>query len=215
VTPLLPLHLHPHAHPEAWSTIETIGVGMTVLLNIDAGPGSGLDPTWTAATQRLVRAGVGLLGYVDLAFGSRAPEQVNAELGRWSGYPVRGIFFDQAPTSPYSIGPVAVAVRSARRIGFDTLLVNPGRGTDSIYRGLGAVLCTFEGPWASYRNGTDPGVQPGDAHLVHSVPVEQIEACHELMRRRGARYGLATPDDTVNAGATRARAAQAPQYARV
>lgn len=215
MTPLLSLHLHPHAHPQAWSTIETVGVGATVLLNIETGPGSGLDPSWTAATQRLVRAGVSLLGYVDLAFGARAPEQVNAELGRWSGYPVRGIFFDQAPTSPYSIGPVAVAVRSARRIGFDTLLVNPGRGTDSIYRGLGAVLCTFEGSWTSYRDGIDDGVLPGDCHLVHSVPLDQIEACHELMRRRGARFGLATSADGINADAVRARAARAPQYARV
>jgi hypothetical protein len=192
MTPLLSLHLHPHAHPEAWSTIETVGVGATVLLNIDTGPGSGLDPTWTAATQRLVRAGVNLLGYVDLAYGARAVEQVRAELGRWAGYPVRGIFFDHAPTSPYSIGPVAVAMRAARRVGFDTLLVNPGRPTDSIYRGLGAVLCTFEGSWADYRMGTDDGVKPGDAHLVHSVPVDQVAACHQLMRRRGARFGLAT-----------------------
>ena len=217
MTPLLPLHQHPHTHPEAWSTIETVGVGTTVLLNIDAGPGSGLDPTWTSATQRLVRAGVSLLGYVDLAFGARATEHVNAELGRWSGYPVRGIFFDQAPTSPYSIGPVAVAIRSARRIGFDTLLVNPGRGTDSIYRGLGAVLCTFEGPWTAYRDGVDSGVQPGDAHLVHSVPLDQIAACHELMRRREARFGLATSSDTLTAGQAQAlqRTARLPQYARV
>jgi hypothetical protein len=195
---LLPLPLHPHVHPEAWSTIESVGVGAAVLLNIEAGPGSGLDPTWTAATQRLVRAGASLLGYVDLAFGARAVEHVRAELGRWAGYPIRGIFFDQAPTSPYSIGPVAVAVRAARRIGFDTLLINPGRPTDSIYRGLGAVLCTYEGSWSDYRHGTDEGVRPGDAHLVHSVPVDQIGACHELMRGRGARFGLATSESSIN-----------------
>jgi hypothetical protein len=198
VTPLLPLPAHPQLNPELWATIEAAGVGATVLLNIDAGPGSGLDPTWTAATTRLVRAGAGLLGYVDLAFGARPAEQVRAELGRWAGYPVRGVFFDQAPTSPYSIGPVAVAVRAARRIGFDTLLVNPGRPTDSIYRGLGAVLCTFEGPWDRYRHGTEEGVRPGDAHLVHSVPLDQIAACHELMRGRGARFGLATHEASIH-----------------
>lgn len=198
MTPLLTLPLHPHLHPDAWATMESVGVGATVLLNIDAGPGSGLDPTWTTATQRLVRAGVNLLGYVDLAYGSRAVEQVRAELGRWAGYPIRGIFFDHAPTSPYSIGPVAVAVRAARRIGFDTLLVNPGRPADSIYRGLGAVLCTYDGPWAEYRQGAQEGVAPGDAHLVHSVPVDQIEACHRLMRGRGARFGLATSEPSIH-----------------
>lgn len=194
MTPLLPLHQHPLTHPEAWSTIEAVGVGATVLLNIDTGPGRGIDPTWATATQRLLRAGVAMLGYIDLAFGARAIEQVKSELARWNGYPVRGIFFDQAPTSPYSIGPVATAVRAARRVGFDRLLVNPGRPADSIYRGLGAVLCTFEGPWEEYRSGTPDGVRHGDAHLVHSVPVDQIGTAHELMRGRGARFGLATSE---------------------
>lgn len=197
MTPLLSLHHHPLTHPEAWATIEAAGAGAIVLLNIATGPGSGLDPTWTTATQRLVRAGATMIGYVDLAFGSRAIEHVRAELGRWAGYPIRGIFFDQAPTSPYSIGPVATAVRAARRIGYDTLLVNPGRPTDSIYRGLGAVLCTFEGAWEDYRQGTAEGVRHGDAHLVHSVPVDQIRAAHELMGGRGARFGLATSEHTL------------------
>jgi hypothetical protein len=199
VTPLLSLHQHPLTHPEAWSAIEAVGVGATVLLNIAAGPGSGLDPTWTTATQRLLRAGVTMLGYVDLAHGARAIEQVRSELGRWSGYPIRGIFFDQAPTSPYSIGPVAVAVRAARRIGFDTLLVNPGMPTDSIYRGLGAVLCTFEGDWEEYQMGTLDGVRPGDAHLVYSVPGNRIATVYELMRERGARFGLATTEASLQA----------------
>ncbi|HZM83608.1 MAG TPA: spherulation-specific family 4 protein [Candidatus Limnocylindrales bacterium] len=198
MTPLLSLHQHPLTHPDAWSTIEAVGVGATVLLNI-AGPGSGLDPTWTTATQRLVRAGVTFLGYVDLAFGARAIEQIRSELGRWAGYPVRGIFFDQSPTSPYSIGPVAVAVRAARRIGFDTLLINPGRSTDSIYRGLGAVLCTFEGTWEQYQRGTPDGVRAGDAHLVYEVPQERISATYELMRGRGARFGLATSEASLQA----------------
>lgn len=195
MTPLLSLHHHPHTHPEVWATVEGAGVGATVLLNIDTGPGSGLDPTWTTATQRLVRAGAAMIGYVDLAFGARAIEHVRAELGRWAGYPVRGIFFDQAPTSPYSIGPVAVAVRSARRIGFDTLLVNPGRPCDSIYRGLGAVLCTFEGSWEEYQQG---GGLAGDAHLVHSVPLDAHARAHELMSARGARFGLATGEPSVH-----------------
>src|SRR5688572_16906959 len=198
VIPLLSLHQHPFTHPEAWDTIEVAGVGSIILLNIAAGPGSGLDPTWTTATQRLVRAGAGLIGYVDLAFGARAIEQVKAELGRWAGYPVRGIFFDQAPTSPYSIGPVATAVRAARRIGFDTLLVNPGRPTDSIYRGLGAVLCTFAGTWDEYRVGTPEGVRHGDAHLVYAVPAGQMRAAHEMMRARGARFGLATTEASMH-----------------
>lgn len=194
MTPLLSLHEPPHTRPEAWSTIEAVGAGTTVLLNTDP---TRLDPTWTHATQRLLRAGINLLGYVDLGYGGRPIEHIHAELARWAGYPVRGVFFDHSPTSPYSIGPVAMAVRAARRTGFDTLLVNPGRPADSIYRGLGAVLCTFEGPWEEYLFGTPDGVRHGDTHLVYSVPVDRIARAHDLMRARGARFGLATTQPSL------------------
>jgi hypothetical protein len=61
------------------------------------------------------------------------------------------------------------------------------------------VLCTFEGSWEDYERGTVEGVRPGDAHLVHSVPQEQIAAAHELMRGRGARFGLATSEPSLQA----------------
>jgi len=138
-----------------------------------------------------VAAGVPL-GYIDLGFGSRPVEVVRAELADWSAQAVGGIFFDQVPTSPFSIGPVAMAVRAARRLGFDTVLINPGRPTDSLYRGLGATVCTFEGDWIDYQEGTPDGVRPGDGHVVHGVPAERTDACLDLMRGRGAAWGVAT-----------------------
>ncbi|MBB5872202.1 hypothetical protein F4553_005636 [Allocatelliglobosispora scoriae] len=121
-------------------------------------------------------------------------ELVRAEIGSLAETAIGGIFFDQVPTSPYSVGPVAVAVRAARRWGFDTVLINPGRPTDSLYRGLGATICTFEGSWTEYIDGTTEGVRPGDAHIVHSIPTDQLAACLELMRGRGAGWGLATTE---------------------
>lgn len=138
-----------------------------------------------------VNAGIPL-GYLDLAYGSRPVEAIRAELSEWATQAVGGLFLDQAPTSPFSVGPVAVAVRTARRLGFDTVLLNPGRATDSLYRGLGAILCTFEGDWMDYQSGTGDGVRPGDGHVVHSVPGEQLEECLDLMRGRGAGWGVAT-----------------------
>lgn len=134
------------------------------------------------------------LGYVDLGFGARHVELVRAEIGTWAETSVGGIFFDQAPTSPYSVGPVAMAVRAARRWGFDAVLLNAGRPTDGLYRGLGATICTFEGSWTEYIQGTAEGVRPGDAHTVHSIPGDQLAACLDLMRGRGASWGLATTE---------------------
>jgi len=137
------------------------------------------------------------LGRVDLGFGSRNVEQVRADVRMWAATNVGGVFFDQAPTSPFSVGPVAMAVRAARRCGFDTVLLNPGRPADSIYRGLGATLCTFEGSWAEYVAGTREGVRPGDAQAVFGVPGEQLISCLELMRGRGASWGLATTESAL------------------
>jgi hypothetical protein len=158
--------------------IVTRGVGR--LLTIYAHP-----------VSRPVNAGVPL-GYLDLAFGSRPVEAVRAELDEWAAQAVGGLFFDQVPTSPFSIGPVAMAVRWARRLGFDIVLLNPGRPTDSLYRGLGATVVTFEGDWVDYRTGTQDGVRPGDGHVVHGVPGERLEECLDLMRGRGAGWGVAT-----------------------
>jgi hypothetical protein len=137
------------------------------------------------------------LGRVDLGFGARHLDLIRAEVGMWAATNVSGIFFDQAPTSPYSVGPVAMAVRAARRCGFDTVLLNPGRPADSLYRGLGATLCTFEGSWAEYLEGTREGVRVGDANAVFGVPGEQLSACLDLMRGRGASWGLATTENAL------------------
>jgi hypothetical protein len=138
-----------------------------------------------------VAAGIPL-GHVDLAFAARPIEAIKADLDEWGTQAVGGIFFDQVPTSPFSIGPVAMAVRAARRLGFDTLLLNPGRPTDSLYRGLGATVCTFEGDWPTYQNGTGEGVRPGDGHVVYGLPADYMERCLDVMRARGAGWGVAT-----------------------
>lgn len=138
-----------------------------------------------------VAAGIPM-GYVDLGYAARPVEAVRADLDEWGTQAVGGIFFDQAPTSPFSIGPVAMAVRAARRLGFDTILLNPGRATDSLYRGLGATVCTFEGDWPAYQNGTGDGVRPGDGHVVHGVPADMLERCLDVMRGRGAAWGVAS-----------------------
>jgi hypothetical protein len=54
---------------------------------------------------------------------------------------VDGIFFDQMPVSPFSIGPVAMAVRAARRAGLGPLVLKPIGHPDPLYRVLDATIC--------------------------------------------------------------------------
>ena len=103
-----------------------------------------------------------------------------------------GIFLDQAPTSPFCLGPVALAIRVARRAGLTTVVLNPGVPTDPLYRDLGVPICTFEGSWLEYRRWSGEGSLPGDGHLVHSVPAESLVEAETQLRERYAGWGLVT-----------------------
>ncbi len=143
------------------------------------------------ALSRLAAAGVTALGRVDARFATRPVADLRGAVAGWARCPVSGVFLDQTPTSPFSIGPVALAVRAARRVGLQVVL-NPATVPDPLYRVLGAQLCTFEGTWEQYRDWSGHGTQPGDGHLVHSVPPERTGEAHALLRQRRAGFGLVT-----------------------
>jgi hypothetical protein len=187
---LLPLYVHPLDDPAAWQAERLRGA--TVVVNVHDGPGQGNDRAYLRTTARLAAADVPMLGYVDLRHATRPLGDVLDDVDIWTGYPVSGIFFDRAPTSAFSIGPVALAVRVARRAGLSEIMVNPGLPTDEVYRDLRASICTFEGSWADYRRWSGRGSRPGDCHLVRGVPLAEIPAARHLLELREAGFGLAT-----------------------
>jgi Spherulation-specific family 4 len=150
--PFLSLFADPLADPVGWEAAAGYQGPLIVVVDVAHGPGSGRHPLFTQAIGRLAEAGRTVLGYVDLAAGTRPPRQVRGEVGRWAGYQVDGVFFDAAPTSPFSIGPVAMAVRAARRAGLGPLVLKPVGRPDPLYRVLGATICaplpwTPDGRW--------------------------------------------------------------------
>jgi hypothetical protein len=183
---LLPLYAHPSVDPAVWRAAAAGAGELTVVAD---GPD---EPDLGDAVARLAKAGVATLGRVDAAFATRPVADLLDDVEGWSACPVSGVFLDQAPTSPFCLGPVALAVRVARRAGLFTVVLNPGVPTDPLYRELGAPICTFEGPWVEYRRWSGEGSQPGDGHLVHSVPVGSMAAAQALLRERGAGWGLVT-----------------------
>jgi hypothetical protein len=184
---LLPLYVHPQVDPAAWRhAAAAVGEHLTVVVRDD-----GDDPAVAGALSQLAAAGVATLGHVDAQFATRPVADLQEAVARWARCPVSGIFLDQTPTSPFSIGPVALAVRAARRGGLSVVL-NPGTATDPLYRELGARVCTFEGTWQRYRDWSGHGSRPGDGHLVHSVPPESMAEAQALLRQRRAGFGLVT-----------------------
>jgi Spherulation-specific family 4 len=144
--PVLSLFADPLADPARWDAAVGYPGPLIVVVDVAHGPGSGRHPLFTQAIGRLAEAGRTVLGYLDLAMGTRPPCEVRREVGRWGGYQVDGIFFDRMPTTPFSIGPVAMAVRAARRAGLGPLVLKPVGRPDPLYRMLGATICP-EPPW--------------------------------------------------------------------
>jgi hypothetical protein len=195
---LLPLYVHPLADPAAWAAAASSDRDVTVVMKVQDGhgrqpPGSDRDPVYAATTDNLFAARVPMLGHVDLAYATRAVADIVDDVARWADYGVSGIFFDRAPTSPFSSGPVALAVRVARRAGVGgRVVINPGLPTDPVYRDLGAQIVVYEGTWDDYRRWNGHGSRPGDGHLVYGVPTGQLSAAEKMLDERGVGFGLAT-----------------------
>lgn len=189
---LLPLYIHPAADPQAWTTAAGIP-DLVIVVNIHNGPAPGTaDPTYRQAIARLRGVGQTLLGYVDLGHGARAPGEVNRDLVAWRSYPVGGIFFDQTPSGRDQLGRVGLATRAARRIGYHPVVLNPGTPPDPRYAELGAVVTTFEGPWAQYETWGGCDWPDQVCHLVYDVPTAMTGRAGRLMAERGAGMGLVT-----------------------
>jgi hypothetical protein len=156
------------------------------------------DEAYREATALLAAAGVPMLGYVDLGYAARPLGDIVEDIERWSAYPMAGVFLDQAPTTPFSIGPVALAIRVARRARLFVAVLNPGTPADPVYRELGVPICAFEGSWADYQAWSGMGAQPGDGHLVHGVPPAQLATARKVMGWRGAGFGLVTDRELPN-----------------
>jgi hypothetical protein len=167
---------------------------VSLIVNVHDGPGNGRDSTYLEATRQLDRAGVPMLGYVDLAYGARLDGEVWRDIAGWSPYRVSGIFFDRAPSGWPAVDYVARVVRAVR----GTVVLNPGTRCHRAYGALADLICTFEGSWATYRSeyrDLDPEPDCSTAvHLVYGVPVAELAEAQATVDSR-ARHGLVTDLD--------------------
>ena len=193
--PVVPLYIHPLADPAAWRSAAACGPPLNVVVNVHNGPGSAPDPSYAEATRALAEAGVGMLGYVYLSYGTRPLADVLDDVARWSAYPVTGAFLDCAPADAYAAGQIRLVVRACRRAGMRTVLLNPGMPADPVYHGMADGVGTFEGPWTRYRNWMPGPDWPGACHLVYGVPPDDVDDALLLVRVRGAGWGCVTDLD--------------------
>jgi hypothetical protein len=152
---------NPYTDPTYQAFLQSIRsyhkVPIMVILNPGnpGGPGTVWDGNWAAAITLLNAAGAITLGYVDTAFGARAPSDVLADIATWASMygatPVQGIFFDEMPYDP-GVGNANITLYSgyynaAHAAGFTIVVANPGSDQQGVWYGspiVADVICTWE-----------------------------------------------------------------------
>ncbi|EYT82339.1 MULTISPECIES: spherulation-specific family 4 protein [unclassified Streptomyces] len=191
---LIPLYVHPAEDPGAWHRLITAAARTyAVVLNPADGPGSAPDPAFAAVADALRRAGARLLGYADTDYGTRDPAAVVDDVRRhrdWYG--ADGCFLDRVTAAPAGLPACRRLVRSVRRLGTGTVVLNPGVHPAPGYARLADLTVTFEGHWSAYvsafsRPAWAARLPPGPlCHLVYGVPEALVPLAVRTARERGA-----------------------------
>ncbi|MGW0191343.1 spherulation-specific family 4 protein [Streptomyces sp. NPDC003362] len=191
---LIPLYVHPAEDPAAWHRLITCAARTYgVVLNPANGPGEAPEPAFVAAAGALRAAGARLLGYVDTDYGARDAVRITADLRRhqeWYG--VDGCFLDQVTAAPHGLPACRRLVRSVRRLGVSTVVLNPGVHPAPGYARLADLTVTFEGPWSTYVSAFSrpswTARQPPErfCHLVYGVPEPLVPLAVRTASERGA-----------------------------
>jgi hypothetical protein len=194
VSLLIPLYVHPAEDPAAWHRLITCAARTYgVVLNPANGPGEAPDPAFAAAAGALRAAGARVLGYVDTDYGARDPVRITADVRRHQDwYGVDGCFLDQVTAAPHGFPACRRLVRSVRRLGASTVVLNPGVHPAPGYARLADLTVTFEGPWSTYVSAFSrpswTARQPPErfCHLVYGVPEPLVPLAVRTASERGA-----------------------------
>ncbi|SDF22339.1 Spherulation-specific family 4 [Blastococcus fimeti] len=193
----LPWYVHPAEDPAAWAALAARRPRPSfAVVNVHDGPGAAGDEWYPEALAQLRT--VRLLGYVDVDYGRRSPDDVQADVQAWlTRYKVGGVMFDQFPTDAASIERCSTYVNAARRSGALFVVGNPGTVPHLGHLAMLDVACVFEGTAESYADYRPP---PGLSrvprgrvwHLVHSCPPDELAAVSARTARLGAGHAFVT-----------------------
>jgi hypothetical protein len=190
---VVPAYFRPDVRPDDWIQLAKHAPQVRmVILNVANGPGTGPDPAFYPALDRLREAGVAVAGYVDSNYGRRPGRDALDDLGlflRW--YDVAGVLFDRVSVTAEHLDYYAALSRSARDMGAHKVLFNHGAHPLEAYAEHADLLGTFEGPWRAYLQLAVPRwtrSRPATNfyHVVYSVPPANYDHAYLLAMRRRA-----------------------------
>jgi hypothetical protein len=165
------------------------------------GPGTSVDPNYTAVIRQAQVAGVTVLAYVDTNYAKRPGAQVRVDIDRWrSFYGVTSIFIDRASSGASKLCYYRRLAKKINELPRTTIILNPGTIPAEQYLTIGDVIVNFEGSATKYATADFPTwVQDFDAkrfaHLIYAV--NDAESMTEVLaeaKERNAGYVYATDD---------------------
>jgi hypothetical protein len=125
-----------------------------MVANVDNGPGSAVDPDYTAAIAQARAAGVEVFGYVYTNYGAVSLSSLEASISSWSSwYGVTNIFVDEASTSSASLSYYEALTNYVHQQspGSQTI-INFGTIPAESEMNAGDIVITFEGDYSTYRS---------------------------------------------------------------
>jgi hypothetical protein len=190
----VPAYFHPVVRPELWHQLAgAADAARFVVVNPASGPGEVLEPAYASVVSALHRGRVRTVGYVDTAYGERAPRDVVAESVAYrERYGITGVFLDQAATALADVSTYERYLLGLRTAGVRFVVLNPGAHPHPAYCDLVNVTVTFEGTWADYRTMREPEWVREKAasrfcHLVYAVPASVVGQAARVVADRHAR----------------------------
>jgi hypothetical protein len=146
---LIPLYIYPGPK---WGEVAGIAranpkVPIVAIINPDSGPGTRIDPNYSAGISGLKSAGVTVLGYTWTGYASRDLSDVKSSIRAYKDwYDVDGIFLDEMSNVPGKEAYYSVLDDYVRSLGLGITIGNPGTDVPASYIGAVDTLVIHEGP---------------------------------------------------------------------
>jgi hypothetical protein len=183
-----------------------------VIVNPNSGPGTTIDPNYTAAITLVRGAGARTICYIATTYGVRPVAAMLAELQQYQALygPFDGVFLDEMSNDPATLGHYQTFAAGIRAALPNALIVaNPGTNIPASMSGTSVadVFVLYENdaeggvPYAAYEPPAWALSQPPErvAHIVYNVQGEAaMRATVALARERRAGYVFVTDDVLAN-----------------
>jgi hypothetical protein len=190
---LVPAYGYPAIERALWDGIADARPWIGhVIVNPGSGPGAVRDPVWVEQVRRLEGLGIGMLGYLDLAYAGKPHTAILAEARTWRRWYGIGNYFLDCATSADVRHTQEVADVLRNAVAFARLTANPGtRASAQVARHFDCVVehegraTTVPLPASAAPLAAPHREGPQRAWIIHSAPRGQAGPALARAQRSG------------------------------